>query len=557
MNQFDYILIFAFTLIIIVTGISFSRTGKNMKSFFAGGGNVPWWISGLSLFMSFFSAGTFVVWGSIAYLHGMVAVAIQSTMAVGGFLIYAFIAKRWRRTGVITAAEFITQRFGVKTQKIFTYLFVLISFFTAGAFLYPVAKIVNVSTGYPINAVILFLGFTVLLYTAIGGFWAVLATDVLQFVILTAAVLILVPLSFKEVGGISMFVKNAPENFFKLVNEEYNPWFLFAFMLYNFFFIGGNWAYVQRYTSVKDEKAASKVGLLMGILYIVFPLIWMLPPMIYRLVNPTLVGPESTEGAYLLMCQKALPAGMMGLMIAGMVFATASSVNTTLNMMAAVTTNDLYKSLYPKTSDKKLIYIARLSTILFGIGTIVIALLVPYLGGIVNVVLTVAAITGVPLFAPPVWGLFSKRLSGKDLILVTSFSLMINLLFKFLMPFVFETELSRANEQAIGAIVPLILLASVELWKAQQNKISQQYISYSQQQTLKINSEAKCEDHTSMDKDKSFGIRVISLSALVTGGLIFIIGFVSRKGEFLTHGVGCGVMLLAMCTLRLSRKKNN
>lgn len=63
----DYITIFLFTAGILVAGMSFAKTGSSMKSFFAAGGDVPWWISGLSLFMGFFSAGTFVVWGSIFF----------------------------------------------------------------------------------------------------------------------------------------------------------------------------------------------------------------------------------------------------------------------------------------------------------------------------------------------------------------------------------------------------------------------------------------------------------------------------------------------------------
>lgn len=68
MNTLDFITILLFSIGVLITGISFSRTGKNMKSFFAGGGNVPWGMSGLSLFMGFFSAGTFVVWG-LSLIH--------------------------------------------------------------------------------------------------------------------------------------------------------------------------------------------------------------------------------------------------------------------------------------------------------------------------------------------------------------------------------------------------------------------------------------------------------------------------------------------------------
>lgn len=69
MNILDYITIILFSIGVLITGVSFSKTGKDMKSFFSGGGNVPWGMSGLSLFMGFFSAGTFVVWGSIAYSY--------------------------------------------------------------------------------------------------------------------------------------------------------------------------------------------------------------------------------------------------------------------------------------------------------------------------------------------------------------------------------------------------------------------------------------------------------------------------------------------------------
>lgn len=242
MGQIDIIAIFVFTALVFICGMSFSRSGKNMKSFFAAGGALPWWMSGLSLFMSFFSAGTFVVWGSIAYQSGWVAIAIQWTMCIAGLIIGFVIAPKWQKTKALTAAEYITDRLGYKTQKIYTYLFLFISIFSTGAFLYPVAKIVEVSTGIPIYASIVFLGVLILIYTAVGGLWAVIVTDVLQFVVLTAAVLIVVPLSFDAIGGIDHFIAQAPEHFFTFVNEEYSPSFLVAFGLYNLFFIAGNWA---------------------------------------------------------------------------------------------------------------------------------------------------------------------------------------------------------------------------------------------------------------------------------------------------------------------------
>lgn len=555
MSQLDYLLIFTFSTIIIVTGLAFSGTGRNMKSFFAGGGSIPWWISSLSLFMSFFSAGTFVVWGSIAYDSGLVAVTIQLTMAVSGFVIFWLIAKRWKRTGTLTVAQYITERFGESTQKIYTYLFVFISLFTAGAFLYPVAKIVNVSTGYPIEWIVVGLGFTILLYTTVGGFWAVLATDVLQFIILTAAVLIVIPLSFDEVGGVSKFLEQVPNDFFTPLNEEYTIWFVIAFMIYNFFFIGGNWAYVQRYTSVSDEKQASKVALLFGVLYLIFPIVWMLPPMIYRVVNPDLSGTGEIEGAYLMMCKQALPAGMLGLMVAGMVFATASSVNTTLNMMAAVTTNDLYKSFKKDATEKSMMVVARVSTLFFGICTIVVALMVPSLGGIVNVVLKVAAITGVPLYAPVLWSLFSKYQTGRSILTVTLVSIAVSAFLMFSGPVWLDITLSKGAEQGVGSLVPIGLLVLTELYFRYAK--TEQGAKHQELQLASIR-EKTAEDEQGI-LDRLYGIKVIAMATLVTGAIIFLIGTVAEKGNALLYSLGTLIMALCIYVLirRAKEKRRN
>src|SRR5690606_8098956 len=117
----------------------------------------------------------------------------------------------------------------------------------------------------------------IILYTAAGGLWAVLVTDVVQFVILSAAVIIVIPIAFDNIGGISHLINDAPKDFFKPVNDDYTFGFMLAFVVYQTFYIGGNWSYVQRYTSVADEKSAKKVSGIFTILYLVSPVIWMLP----------------------------------------------------------------------------------------------------------------------------------------------------------------------------------------------------------------------------------------------------------------------------------------
>lgn len=545
MALLDFITIIAFAVGIFCVGSLFASTGKNMKSFFAGGGNVPWWISGLSLFMGFFSAGTFVVWGSIAYSMGWVAITIQLTMAAAGFAVGLLIAPRWNRTGCLTAAEYITQRYGVTTQKLYTYIFLFISIFTTGSFLYPIAKIIEVAAGVQLETSILLLGLFCMLYVSLGGLRAVVVTDVLQFIILFAAVIMVIPLSFSRVGGVSEFLAKVPDGFFSLVSDEYSWVFIVAFMLYNLCFLGGNWAYVQRYTSVCAPSDARKVGRLFGVMYLFSPILWMLPPMIYRVFNPGLSGLEN-ENAYLLMCKETMPEGMLGLMLGGMIFATASSLNATLNISAGVFTNDIYKRLRPSVHEQTLMRVARISTLGFGVLAIVVALLIPSMGGIVNVVISVAALTGVPLYLPLIWSLFSKNLTGRVLLAVTMGSLAVNAFFKFITPN-FGFSFTRAEEMLVGVLFPALLLTCYEVWyRASGSKIGVPQVA-----PKPVASNESADAGT----NNANSIRIIGVGTSIAGFFIALIALFSHEESFIPLMIGLLLSLVGVWIV--FKTKNN
>ena len=548
MNKIDYAVIVIFSLVIVLAGLAFRKRGGDMRSYFAAGGAVPWPISGLSLFMSFFSAGTFVVWGSIAYELGWVSITIQLTMCVSGFLVAYFIAPAWRKTNNLTAAEFVRDRLGEGVQKFFTYLILILSLAYSGAFLYPVAKIINVSTGVSINACIIILGLLIVLYTVVGGLWAVIITDVLQFVILSASVFIVVYLSLREVGGFERFSRNVPDNFFDWTSGEYSWWFIIGVGIFNTIFIGGNWAYVQRYTSVKGLKEAKKVGLTFGFLYLISPFLWMLPPMIYRVLNPSLVGLEN-EGAYLLMCKQVLPMGLLGLILGGMIFATASSVNTTLNLSASVITNDIFKLLKPRASNSQIMFVAKLSTILFGIGTIIVALMVPSVGGIVNVVLSVGAVTGCSLYAPIIWSIFSKRHTGLSILFITITSLSVNTVLKFFADDLLGSNLSRANEMLLGSILPIFLLGLYELYAKALRKVSLDYLNYCQ---IKLKNPVK---EIKNSEQNSFGFLVLSTTLFIVGLLIIFISYIDAVSEIIVLFIGLLIIITSIIINPSLRKK--
>ncbi len=552
----DTLVIIIFSVFILLVGISFSRTGRNLKSFFAGGESVPWFIGGLSLFMSFFSAGTFVAWGAIAYQHGWVAVTIQWTMCIGALITGLYLAPKWKATGNLTAAEFIKARLGSNVQKSYIYIFTLTAVFIKGSVLYSVSKLVSASLGYPLIPVTVILGILMISYTAIGGLWAVMVTDILQFVVLTAAVLIIIPLVFQEIGGVQNFIDKAPGDFFNWVNGEYTWGFILAFTVYHIFYIGGNWTFVQRYTSVDRPKSASKVAYLFAGLYILSPILWMLPPMAYQIINPSLQGLDA-ENAYIMVCKQVLPVGLLGLMLTGMYFSTSASANTALNVVSAVFTNDIYKgSINPAASDKKLMFVARTSSWVFGFLMIVIALGVPYIGGIVEFTLSIGAIAGGPLLLPPIWALFSKRLSGKATIYVTIISLFVNLLFKIIIPVINGYKLSRANEMLVGVLLPFFMLLIYEIWMHKKRKTSSAYDNYliyknqKKQEAKNIDPEEKAQ----IERQNVFGLKMIAFSLCFIAVLLLLLSFITTKGNVMLRVISGLIMIGASIPWRAAKK---
>ena len=106
MNPIDCLVLVLYLVGTLALGLHYARRNKRSKDMFAAGRKSPWWVSGLSGFMTLKSAGTFVVWGGLAYREGVVAIAINTCIAISALLVGLFVAGQWRRTGVTTPAEF-------------------------------------------------------------------------------------------------------------------------------------------------------------------------------------------------------------------------------------------------------------------------------------------------------------------------------------------------------------------------------------------------------------------------------------------------------------------
>jgi Na+/proline symporter len=271
--------------------------------------------------------------------------------------------------------------------------------------------------------------------------------------------------------------------------------------------------------------------------------------MIYKVIDPSLQGLE-TENAYLKVCQLVLPPGLMGLMLTGMYFSTSATANTTLNVVSAVFTNDLYFNKYPHATEKQLMRVARISSWVLGILMIMIALIVPIMGGMVGVVLSVAAVTAGPLLAPPVWALFSKRLSGYVTIRITIFTLMINIFFKLGLPLINGFKLDRGQEMAIGMGLPVLLLFINELIQITKHQVSEDYLLYKAAIEIKKtkidNAAINLKEQLQTKKQNAFGLKIISFSLLVTAIMLFVLSTITPIGGKITLITGFGILTVAI-----------
>jgi len=142
MDSIDIGVFIVYLVALIGMGSMFSRM-KNAKDMFAAGGKSPWWLSGLSSFMTTFSAGTFVIWGGIAYRYGLVGVSILVMIGISAMFVGYFLAKKWKSYGYDSAAEFLNDRFGKSLVRFYTFLQGIVGLFTMGGAVYALAVVVT------------------------------------------------------------------------------------------------------------------------------------------------------------------------------------------------------------------------------------------------------------------------------------------------------------------------------------------------------------------------------------------------------------------------------
>lgn len=413
----DHIIIIGYFLLLTVIGLYFWKRMRHVRDFFTGGNAIPWWLAGVSFYLTGFSAFTFVAYSEMAYRYGFVSVTLAWSSAVAMAVGTLFLAARWRRARIISPIEFLEARYNKQIRQVLAWAGLPLKVIDDGLKIYATGVFVSVGLGYDLKVSIIGSGIVMLLYTFMGGLWAVVVTDFIQFIILTLGVLVLFPLVFSQVDSISAFTQGAPEGFLAPVSQPFSPLYVFAFYLLIMLSYNGNWAFAQKFYSVKDERAARKAGMLAVGLKIIGPPLFILPAMAARSLMPELMQPpNSPQFTYAALSLKFLPAGLMGLMVAAMFSATMSTLSGDYNVMASVITEDIYRRLFDKeASQKRLVLVGRLSTLVIGALTIIIgiSLIASARKGLFEVMVTVFGLFVGPMLIPMLAGLLIRRLTWR------------------------------------------------------------------------------------------------------------------------------------------------
>jgi len=391
---------------------------QQLKDYFKGGNRIPWWLSGVSFWMTSFSVAAFVFYPSLCYKYGWVGITLL-WVAVPATIYSAYIfGWRWRRLRVNSPVEFIEERYNGTLRQIFVWQGVPVKIVDDSLKLFATGKFVSIITNIPVTYSIALVGSIIMFCTFLGGLWAVTITDFIQFIVLGAGLLVILPLSIYHAGGITKIFENTPEGFFRLTNDEF-PWsyVIPLIILYAFSWSSINWSLIQRYYCVRDEKEVQKVGLTVILLYIIGPPLMFFPAFAGKLIVPEL---NDAGDIYPILCSKLLPAGMLGLLISAMFSATMSTLSSDFNVCASVITQDVYKRLLrPNAPEKELVWIGRISTLLVGILALGIAILLSRgkAENMFRVMVTLFGVATGPVAVPMMLGMVSRRYAGRSAII--------------------------------------------------------------------------------------------------------------------------------------------
>jgi Na+/proline symporter len=426
LSTLDYSFIIVFFSTVLAIGIIVSKkSGKNTSEFFLSGKTMPWWLLGLSMVATTFSTDTPNLVTDIVRTNGVSGNWVWWAFLITGLLTVFVYAKLWRKSDVNTDLEFYELRYGGAAASFLRkfraiYLGVIFNVITMSAVTLAAIKIGGIMLGLEPWQTVISAGLITVIFSALGGFKGVVYTDFLLFFVAMSGAIgaAYYLVNMPEVGGITALMAN--EN----VTEKLSilPDFSNTQALITLFVIplavqwwsswypgaepGGGGYIAQRMLAAKNENHAIGATFFFNIMhYALRPWPWILVALASLVVYPDVASIQEAfptiaddklghDLAYSAMLTK-LPSGLLGLVLASLIAAYMSTISTQLNWGSSYIVYDFYKQqINPDASEKKLVAVGRISTVILMVLSAALALLLQNALQLFEVLLVFGAGTG-------------------------------------------------------------------------------------------------------------------------------------------------------------------
>ena len=368
-------------------GFYFMRKENGSEDFFKGGGRIPWWAAGISIYATMLSAITYMTIPAKAYSTDWTYYPMLWMILLVSFPVIKYYLPYFRKLNVTSAYEVLEVRFNLFTRMLASTFFCIFMIVRMAIVLYLPSLALTAVTGIDIYLCIVLMGLVTIIYCTMGGVEAVIWGDVVQGLILVfGAIFAVVYLAVGTEGGISGCIDIALENDKLRLFDLSSTWsqatwwvIILGGLANNLISYTSDQTVIQRYLTTADEKSAGR-GILVNGLMSVFVSVafYMIGTGLYTFykTHPTeldvTMGQSDAIFPFFMMSQ--MPAGVAGALIAAIFAATMSTISSNINSVATAFSIDFWKRFRRSTTDSQLVSVARWASVVSGMIGLLLAL---------------------------------------------------------------------------------------------------------------------------------------------------------------------------------------
>lgn len=406
LQPLDVVVIIVYIICLISLGFWISFRRKESSDLFLAGRNLTWPNIGFSIFGTNVSPSMMLASCSVAYTSGMVASNFEWLAWIFLLLLAMIFVPHYLNMKISTMPEFMERRFDSKCRSFLSVyaLFTTVILWLGGA-LYAGGLLLSQITGWPLWVSLSSLMIIATSFTITGGLTAVVYTDTFQSVLMIIASVVLTTIAFFKVGGMEKIINGVPADYwilFRPANDSTFPWpaMVFGYPVMAIWFWCTDQTIVQRVLGARNIRQGQYGAIFAGFLKILPPFIFILPGILCFILYPNLENPDQ---AYMTMVTRLLPSGMIGLIVAVLIAAFISTIDSALNSFSTIFTLDIYCDKFRQKADANEIRrVGRIMTLIIAVISIFIALSMESFGkDLFNLLQGIIA-----FFAPPMSAVF-------------------------------------------------------------------------------------------------------------------------------------------------------